>query len=65
MTILKTDAQVAREERNKLAIETYKQVNATCIGSKRQKCMEAARRLHANYGQEMNYFSIYKLIKDL
>ena len=65
MTILKTDAQIARDERNRLAIEVYKQVDETCIGSKRQKCMEAARRLHANYGQELNYFSIYKLIKNL
>jgi hypothetical protein len=65
MTILKTDAQIARDERNKLAIEVYRQVNATCVGSKRQKCMEASRRLSANYGQEVHFFTIYKLIKDL
>ncbi len=63
MTILKTQKQIAREERNKLAIEVFKEVERTCTGSMNQKCLEAARRLKKQYGYEIGSITIYKLIK--
>lgn len=62
MTILKTPKQREREERNRLALAIYKEVQTTCVGTMRQMCIETARRMK-KHGYAMHEVSIFKLIK--
>jgi hypothetical protein len=64
MTVLKTQKQMAREERNKFAIQVFKEVERTCMGSMNQKCIETARRLKKQFGYEVGSITIYKLVKN-
>ena len=64
MTQLKTKKQMEREQRNKIALLVFKEVESTCMGSMNQKCIEAARRLKKQYGYEVGSITIYKLVKN-
>lgn len=64
MTILKTPKQREKEARNKLAIATFQEVKATCVGSLRQMCIETARRMKQK-GYTIHDVTIFKLVRNL